>query len=99
MWDSIFEMVSAWGPSGKNSWLEAHRNAGDAYEAAWPERDSTADTEPLIAEMKKHNVPYVYTRPESRAELMVWFEAWAAGTTPADLRAMLRQREKEPRNR
>lgn len=99
MWDSIFEMLGAWGPSGRNSWREGHRNAGDAYEAAWPERGSDADTAPLIAEMKKHNVPYVYTRPESRAELSVWFAAWAAGTTPEELRTILRERESAQRSR
>jgi hypothetical protein len=92
-------MLAAWGPSGRNTWLDAHRKAGAAYEAAWPNRPADAGTAPLIAEMKKRNVPYVYTSPESRAELAVWFEAWTAGTQPETLRAMLAERARRERGR
>jgi hypothetical protein len=99
MWSELFDMVAGWGPSATNPWLKGHHDAGRAYEAAWPQRAADAGTAPLIAEMRKHNVPYVYTRPESRAELAVWFEAWSAGTPPSELRARLAARERAQRGR
>jgi len=52
----------------------------DAYEAAWVKRSGGSESiELFIAELKFHNVPGAYKRPESRADRFLWFDSWEKG--------------------
>lgn len=100
MFDAILEMLTAWGPTGGNPWLKDVRNSMDAYEAAWAKRDGeNPSVELLVAELKTHNVPGAYTRPESRADLALWFDAWRDNTSPTDIREVLRKRYEAQRRK
>lgn len=100
MFEAIFEMLSAWGPSAKNPWLRGAESSMAAYEAAWARRDGgSGPPELFVAELKAHNVPGAYTHPESRAELFLWFDSWDKGRTPAEVKDVLRARYEAQRRR
>ena len=100
MFDAILEMLSAWGPIGRNPWTAGAQNSMDAYMAAWARRRGRSDSvELLVAELKAHNVPGAYTRPESRAELFLWFDSWEHQRTPDEVREILRSRYERQRRK
>lgn len=100
MFEAISEMLGAWGPSGRNPWLAGVQNSMDAYETAWSRRnDEDPSIELLIAELKTQNVPGAYTRPESRADLSLWFESWEQRRPPAEVRGILRARYQAQRGK
>lgn len=70
----------------------------DAYEAAWARRSGGSESiEVFVAELKSHNVSGAYTRPESRAELFLWFDSWEQGRTPEEVLDILRTRHENQR--
>ena len=92
MLEALFDLFSAWGPSGRKrtEWAD---NVMDAYERAWNARiGSSGGADLLVSELKAANVPGAYTQPEHRADLALWFESWAVNTTPENLRQELRDR-------
>lgn len=71
-----------------------------AYEAAWAKREGcNPSIELFVAELKRHNVPGAYTRPESRADLALWFDSWRDRRPPIEVREILRTRYKAQRRK
>lgn len=100
VFESIFEMVSAWGPSGKKPWLRGVEKSVDAYTAAWVRRSAASDSvQMFVDELKSHNVPGAYTRPESRADLFLFFDSWEKGRPPDEVVNILKSRHAAQRRR
>ena len=93
MFDALGRMLGAWGSEGSDYWLKGARNAMLAYDAAWAKRDGPEPSvDVLIDELILRDVPGADMRPQSRADLALWFDAWRDGTPPDTVREVLRER-------
>lgn len=63
-----------------------------AYKAAWIfRRDGDDALDALVSSMKTKNVHGIYTEPEKNPDLAPFFEAWAAGIPPNEVKTYIRQ--------